>query len=107
MKEAFSGEGLLDFNSTRLDKGKPPVYKIKLFYNTKEKKDSNLQVLYEEDKDKNQKLSVVTGNNYLFVVMEKTDKKGKKKRYFDIISLYDAAKIAKMEWYENKNDKII
>lgn len=106
MKEAFSGEGLIDFNETRKLNGKPPVYKIKLRYNTKEKKESGLQVLYDEHKGKNQKLSVVTGNNYLFVVMEKTNKKGETERCFDIVSLFDAAKYAKNNMDGNFIDDI-
>lgn len=95
MKEAFSGEGLIDFNETRKSSGKPPVYKVRLRYNTKEKKESGLQMLYDEHKEKNQKLSVVTGNNYLFVVMEKVNRKGKRERCFDVVSLFDATKYAK------------
>lgn len=91
MKEAFSGEGLKAFNESRLqikntDKLKPPVYKVKVWYSAKEGEESTLQRLY----DKNEKLSVVTGDNYLFMVMEKNGK-----RIFDIASLYDSTDIAK------------
>ncbi|MDP1811555.1 MAG: HNH endonuclease domain-containing protein [Sediminibacterium sp.] len=95
MKEAFSGEGLKAFNKSRFQRKKPqswkpPVFKVKIYYNTKEVKESSLQRLYEN----NNKLSVKTGSNYLFLVMATSDNK----RVFDIVSLYDAADIAKREW---------
>ncbi|MCX6151994.1 MAG: type II CRISPR RNA-guided endonuclease Cas9 [Ignavibacteriales bacterium] len=97
MKEAFTGEGLKTFNDERVANKKPPVYKIKIYYNTKELKESSLQRLYED----NDKLSVKTGGNYLFLVMGKNGKRGVE-RDFDIVSLFDAAQIAKDEW-KNKN----
>ena len=107
MKEAFTGEGLKVFNENRFQrkqpgKLKPPVYKIKIYYNTKEAKESSLQRLYEN----NDKLSVKTGGNYLFLVMQKTTRSINKKtkemeekteRIFDIVSLYDAVQIANDE----------
>lgn len=101
MKEAFSGEGLKAFNESRFQRKKPeslkpPVFKTKVYYNTKEVKESSLQRLYEN----NDKLSVKTGSNYLFLVMETTEKK----RVFDIVSLYDAADIAKTEWKNQTED---
>ena len=92
MKEAFTGEGLIAFNESRfqtkkMTKLKPPVYKVKLWYSVKE--DNSLQRLY----DNNTKQSVVTGDNYLFVVMETQSKNGIK-RIFDIASLYDSVDIA-------------
>jgi CRISPR/Cas system Type II protein with McrA/HNH and RuvC-like nuclease domain len=104
MKEAFSGEGLKAFNESRFQRKKPlslkpPVFKLKIYYNTKEVKESSLQRLYEN----NDKLSVKTGSNYLFLVMEKKGgKAGEKERVFDIVSLYDAAEIARIEW-KNQN----
>ena len=94
MKEAFTGEGLKFFIENRFqrkdpNKLKPPVYKVKIRYNTKEGTISNLQRLYND----NDKLSVKTGDNYLFLVMEKNGKNGKE-RVFDIASLYDSADIA-------------
>jgi len=106
MKEAFSGEGLKAFNESRFQRKKPeslkpPVFKVKIYYNTKEVKESSLQRLYDD----NDKLSVKTGGNYLFLVMEKTNvKKGEKERVFDIVSLYDAADIAKTEWKNKTED---
>ena len=85
MKEAFTGEGLKTFNDKRLADGKQPAYKIKVWYNKEEKKESGLQRLYEN----NSKQSVITGDNYLFLVMEKNGK-----RIFDIASLYDSVSIA-------------
>lgn len=95
IKEAFTGEGLKAFNENRFqtkqpNKLKPPVYKVKVWYSNKEKEESTLQRLYKD----NDKLSVVTGDNYLFLVMEKEGEKGKE-RIFDIASLYDSADIAK------------
>jgi hypothetical protein len=116
MKEAFTGEGLKLFNESRFQRKKPealkpPVYKLKIYYNTKEVKESSLQRLYSN----NDKLSVKTGGNYLFLAMEKnvimknkaTKKQEEKtERVFDIISLYDAAQIAKDEWMiKNENFK--
>jgi CRISPR/Cas system Type II protein with McrA/HNH and RuvC-like nuclease domain len=100
MKEAFTGEGLKIFNESRfyIDKKtkqkklKPPVYKLKVWYNKEEKKESSLQRLY----DSNDKQSVITGDNYLFLVMEKNNK-----RIFDIASLYDSVSIAKEALKEN------
>jgi len=106
VKEALTGEGLKAFNESRFQRKKPeslkpPVYKIKIYYNNKEVKESSLQRLY----DNNDKLSVKTGGNYLFLVMEKTNQKdGSKGRVFDIVSLYDAADIAKREWKNQRED---
>ena len=106
MKEAFSGEGLKAFNESRFQRKKPellkpPVFKTKVYYNTKEVKESSLQRLYTD----NDKLSVKTGSNYLFLVMEKKAKKdGEKERVFDIVSLYDAADFAKTEWKDQNED---
>lgn len=104
IKEAFTGEGLKAFNESRFqrkkpNKLKPPVYKIKIWYSAKEDEESTLQRLY----DGNEKLSVVTGDNYLFLVMEKETSKGKE-RIFDIASLYDAAIIAKNELKDSVSD---
>ncbi len=91
MKEAFTGEGLKAFNENRFQtkkptEFKPPVYKVKVWYSNKITEESTLQRLYND----NNKLSVVTGDNYLFMIMEKAGK-----RIFDIASLYDSADIAK------------
>lgn len=91
VKEAFTGEGLKSFNDNRFQtkkptKLKPPVYKVKVWYSNKATDDSTLQRLYND----NNKLSVVTGDNYLFMVMKKAGN-----RIFDIASLYDSADIAK------------
>jgi len=91
VKEAFTGEGLKSFNENRFQtkkptKLKPPVYKVKVWYSNKATDDSTLQRLYND----NHKLSVVTGDNYLFMVMKKADN-----RIFDIASLFDSADIAK------------
>jgi len=95
IKEAFTGEGLKAFNESRFQRKKPselkpPVYKVKVWYSTKEDEETSLQRLYSQ----NEKLSVITGDNYLFLVMEKETNKGKE-RVFDIASLYDSAIIAK------------
>lgn len=99
MKEAFTGEGLKAFNESRFQRKKPtqlkpPVYKVKLWYSAKEG-ESSLQRIYDDNK----KLSVVTGDNYLFLVMEKNGK-----RVFDIASLYDSANIAKQWLKESDQD---
>ena len=91
MKEAFTGEGLITFNETRFQTKnksalKPPVYKVKLWYSTKEKDTGNLQPLYGDSAKK----TVVTGDNYMFVVMEKDGK-----RVVDIASLFDSVALAK------------
>ncbi len=101
IKEAFTGEGLKAFNENRFQRKKPtelkpPVYKVKGWYSTKEDEESTLQRLY----DKNEKLSVVTGDNYLFMVMEKNGK-----RIFDIASLYDSAILAKEALKKNEDLK--
>lgn len=91
MKEAFSGEGLIAFNESRFQTKnksalKPPVYKVRLWYSNKEKDTGNLQPLY----GKASKKTVVTGDNYMFVVMERSGK-----RIFDIASLFDSVALAK------------
>lgn len=91
MKEAFTGEGLIAFNESRFQTKnksalKPPVYKVRLWYSNKEKETGNLQPLY----GKAAKRTVVTGDNYMFVVMEKSGK-----RVFDIASLFDSVALAK------------
>ena len=106
MKEAFTGEGLKLFNESRFytdkktkeQKLKPPVYKVKVWYNTKETTESSLQQLYDKDKQ-----SVVTGDNYLFVVMEKETDNGKE-RVFEIASLYDSAVAARQAVKKNVLD---
>jgi len=102
MKEAFSGEGLKNFNNERGANNKPPVYKVKVYYNNKEVIESSLQRLYEN----NDKLSVKTGGNYLFIVMNKTNKDGVEERVYDSVSLFDSAQIAKEEW-KNKNENFV
>ena len=91
MKEAFTGEGLISFNESRFQTKnksalKPPVYKVRLWYSNKEKESGNLQPLY----GKNAKKTVITGDNYMFIVMEKGGK-----RVFDIASLFDSVALAK------------
>ena len=93
MKEAFSGEGLITFNESRFQTKnkselKPPVYKVKIWYSKKDTEESDLQQLY----DNNDKKSVVTGDNYLFIIMEKDGK-----RVYDIASLFDSVALAKEE----------
>ena len=95
MKEAFTGEGLKAFNDKRIADGKQPAYKVKVWYNKEEKKESGLQRLYEN----NDKQSVITGDNYLFLVMEKNGK-----RIFDIASLYDSVSIATDALKDNITD---
>jgi CRISPR/Cas system Type II protein with McrA/HNH and RuvC-like nuclease domain len=95
MKEAFTGEGLKAFNDKRNVCGIQPAYKVKVWYNKEEKKESGLQRLYEN----NDKQSVITGDNYLFLVMEKNGK-----RIFDIASLYDSVSIATDALKADAND---
>jgi CRISPR/Cas system Type II protein with McrA/HNH and RuvC-like nuclease domain len=100
MKEAFSGEGLKIFNESRFQRKnptelKPPVYKVKTWYNREEKKESSLQRLY----DHNEKQSVITGDNYLFLIMEKNGK-----RIFDVASLYDSVAIANAALKDNNTE---
>ena len=45
MKEAFSGEGLVAFNDSRLQNNKPPVYKVKVWYSKKESEEQTLSPL--------------------------------------------------------------
>lgn len=97
VKEAFTGEALKTFNENRFQTKKPtelkpPVYKVKVWYSNKVTEDSSLQRLYDD----NDKLSVITGDNYLFMVMVKAEK-----RIFDIASLYHSADIAKRALREN------
>jgi hypothetical protein len=84
-QEAFSGEGLIEFNDNRISNKKHPVYTIKIWYTKDINKESSLQQLYENNAHK----SVITGDNYLFTIMNKGGK-----RIFDVVSLYDAVEIA-------------
>jgi hypothetical protein len=100
MKEAFSGEGLIAFNESRFQTKnpsalKPPVYKVKLWYSKKESEESELQQLYQD----NDKKSVVTGDNYMFIIMTKNGK-----RFFDVASLYDSVILAKKSLNEKVSD---
>lgn len=102
MKEAFTGEGLIAFNESRFQTKKcselkPPVYKVKLWYSKKGIEESDLQRLYDNNPNK----SVITGDNYMFVVMEKDGK-----RVFDIASLFDSADLAREEIKNNKQYNI-
>lgn len=102
LKEAFTGEGLISFNESRFQTKncselKPPVYKVKLWYSKKETEESDLQRLYDNNPNK----SVITGDNYMFVVMEKGGK-----RVFDIASLFDSADLAREEIKKNKQYNI-
>ncbi|MEG2318607.1 MAG: hypothetical protein RSB85_07210, partial [Rikenellaceae bacterium] len=94
MKEAFSGEGLKTFNDNRLLNKQRPVYKVKCWYSNKEKNDT-LKKIYKS----NDRYKVKEGNNYIFAVMLNGEK-----RVFDSMSLFSAAKIAKKEFYQNKNE---
>ena len=90
MREAFTGEGLMCFNESRFQTKnksvlKPPVYKVKLWYSKNAKHIDNLQPLYGTEANK----SVITGDNYMFVVMVKDNK-----RVFSTTSLYDSVALA-------------
>ena len=98
-EDAFIGEGLKEFNDNRIKKNKQPVYNVKVWYNKNEKKKDSLQRLY----DNNEKQSVITGDNYLFIVMEKETKKGVS-RVFDIAPLYDSVALAKEYLKEGKRN---
>jgi len=104
IKKAFNKEGLDKFNSAREIKidtvslliiNPIPVYKVKAWYNTEEKSKNSLQQLYGNDS----KQSVITGDNYMFLVMEREGK-----RIFDIASLYHSVCIAKNALKENVQD---
>jgi len=104
IEDAFNKEGLDKFNSTREIKidnvllsilNPIPVYKVKVWYSTKETAKNSLKSLYVS----NDKQSVITGDNYMFLVMERDGK-----RIFDIVSLYDSVDIAKNALKENVQD---
>ena len=100
MKEAFTGEGLITFNESRFQRKnksalKPPVYKVKVWYSKKETEESELQQLYDD----NSKKRVVTGDNYMFVVMEKDGE-----RLFEIASLFDSVELATNEIKEGRQN---
>ena len=100
MKEAFRGEGLIAFNESRFQRKnntvlKPPVYKVKLWYSKDESEESSLMQLYDD----NTKRSVITGDNYMFVVMGIGDK-----RVFDVATLYDSAALATNFIHEGVDD---
>lgn len=84
-EEAFSGVGLIEFNEYRISNNKTPVYKLKIWYNKKETEKSDLQRLYAD----NDKKSVNTNDNYIFVIMSKNSK-----RLFETVTLYDSVSLA-------------
>jgi len=110
IKEAFNKEGLDKFNSGREIKidnvlllilNPIPVYKVKVWYSTKETTESTKETTKSSLKQLygNGKQSVITGDNYMFLVMERDGE-----RVFDIVSLYDSVKIAKNALKENEQD---
>jgi CRISPR subtype II RNA-guided endonuclease Cas9/Csn1 len=101
-KEAFSIDGIERLNK-RLQEGtnaKPhaPVNSIKIYYrdplkqNPKKGEDDQNDALQRLDRIKsfNESLYVSTGDNYLFAVMEKGNK-----RIYDLITFFDAANLLK------------
>jgi hypothetical protein len=117
-EEAFSAEGIMEFNK----KIEPhtPISKVKIFYKDPAKKkigkksevDENdtLQKL-DRQKSFNNSLYVKTGDNYLFAVLakEEIDKKTqevKVKRVFDIITFFDATGLLKMEFNKSIDKKV-
>lgn len=91
VKDAFTGEGLVALNEKRFSS----INAVKITYSKDENKESSLKQLYAD----NPTLSVKPGDNYLFYVMEKNDK-----RCFDIITFFDAAKIANQELKKGNNN---
>jgi CRISPR-associated endonuclease Csn1 len=116
-EEAFSAEGILDFNK----KIEPhtPINKIKIFYQdpakkkvSKKNEDVENDALQKLDRQKafNNSLYVKTGDNYLFAVLEKSEKDKKTleiktKRIYDIITFFDAANLLKIEFNKAENKK--
>lgn len=125
-EEAFSAEGILDLNKKlALKQNKKgdlaphtPISKIKIYYKdpAKNKKanagDSeetdDLQKL-DRKKSFNSSQFVLTGDNYLFAVLEKEvenkkTKEHEKIRVYDLITFFDAANLLKHE-FNNAIDK--
>lgn len=97
--EAFGAEGLFQLNKDLEKSNHPPISSVKVY----RKKVSNphnykisLQKL-ERKKSFNKNIYVVTGNNYLFAVLEKDGK-----RIYDIISLFDAVKLIQEDFRNTK-----
>lgn len=116
-EEAFSTEGILALNKKLAEKknknGEPaphtPISTIKIFYRdpSKIKKskgqddvEDSLQKL-DRSKSFNKSLYVKTGDNYLFAVLEKDNK-----RVFDLITFFDAATLLKEEFNNFSEKKI-
>ncbi len=107
--EAFSAEGILALNKKLAEKKNKkgrsaphnPISSIKVFYRDpakirQKKGQENIEdALQRLDRKKafNKNLYVVTGDNYLFAVMEKDGK-----RVFDIITFFDAVNLLKDEF---------
>ena len=110
--DAFGEEGLLALNKRlnsrtvvknkkKISKPHPPISSVKVY--RKKIKDKNkykisLQKL-ERDKSYNNNLYVNSGNNYLFAVLEKNNK-----RIYDIVSFFKAVEYVKDE-FKNTVDK--
>lgn len=90
--KAFSAEGIDEFNRTRKENGKHPVFAIKVIAEQKPAEDI-LQKLYRDKT--NDSLYVKTGSNYCFAIAEKEGK-----RKFGVLTFFDAVNLIK-----NKKDK--
>uniref|UniRef100_UPI00404709B7 type II CRISPR RNA-guided endonuclease Cas9 n=1 Tax=Roseivirga sp. TaxID=1964215 RepID=UPI00404709B7 len=125
-EEAFSAEGILDLNKKlALKKNRrgelaphAPISKIKIFYKdpTKNIKAASEDInetdaLQRLDRQKsfNSSQFVLTGDNYLFAVLEKEEEikktnELKKKRVYDLITFFNASNYLKYE-FNNAPDK--
>jgi CRISPR-associated endonuclease Csn1 len=107
-EDAFSAEGILNLNKKLAEKKNrkgeiaphTPISSIKVFYRdpakikrkNEEEPEEALQLL-DRAKAFNTSLYVKTGDNYLFAILEKDDK-----RFFDLITFYDAVNLIKDEF---------
>lgn len=115
-EEAFSKEGVLNLNQKLANKvdqkgvsaPHPPISSIRVFYRNPEKinkKRNNEEpedALQRLDRKKafNNSLYVKTGDNYLFAIMEKNNK-----RVYDLITFFDAVNILKEEFNKSTDKK--
>ncbi len=125
-EEAFSAEGILDLNKKLAKKlnsknelaPHTPISKIKIFYKdpsknkkaTAENEEGDSLQRLDREKSFNNSQFVLTGDNYLFAILEKEELNKKTneletKRVFDIITFFDAANHLKLEFNETINKK--
>jgi CRISPR/Cas system Type II protein with McrA/HNH and RuvC-like nuclease domain len=102
---AFTPEGIIEFNKFRIEKNEHPINAVKVRYSKDEGEgdEGRLQPLDRKNYPPNS-IYVKTGDNYCFAIVEQNEK-----RKFSVLTFFDAVKLVKEEMKNgNKNlDQII